>query len=62
MNLHEINKKCGEKVSDSTIRWFALAILEETQGEAVRLGEDDFAVILSYPERLSSFMSKLYRR
>ena len=62
MDLHEINKNFGHTVGDSTIRWFALVISEETKGEVFRLGGDEFAVILSKPEQLSSVMSKLYKR
>lgn len=63
-DLKEVNDNFGRSSGDSTIRWFALVISEETKGEVFRLGGDEFAVILSKssPERLSSVMSKLNQR
>jgi diguanylate cyclase (GGDEF)-like protein len=62
MDLHAINEKFGRSVGDSTIRWFALVISEETKGEVFRLGGDEFAVILNRPEQIPSVMSKLSKR
>lgn len=64
MGLKEINAKFGASIGDSTIRWFALVISEETEGEVFRLGGDEFAVILnkSPQEHLSSVLNKLQNR
>jgi diguanylate cyclase (GGDEF)-like protein len=63
-DLQEVNDNFGRSAGDSTIRWFAQVILEETEGEVFRIGGDEFAVILSRgsPEFLSSMMGKLTTR
>jgi diguanylate cyclase (GGDEF)-like protein len=64
MELQAINEQFGRSIGDSTIRWFALVLSEETKGEVFRLGGDEFAVILSdcTSEKLDSVLDNLYTR
>jgi diguanylate cyclase (GGDEF)-like protein len=62
--LKEVNDNFGHSAGDSTLRWFAHVLVEETNEEVFRLGGDEFSVILrnSTPELIASVMDKLVRR
>lgn len=62
--LKKINDTFGRSAGDSAIRWFALVLSEETDGEVYRIGGDEFAVILSdtRPENIRTTLQKLQKR
>lgn len=62
--LKEVNDKLGHSAGDSTLRWFASVVLEETKGEVYRLGGDEFSIILRdcTPEIISSVVHNLEKR
>jgi diguanylate cyclase (GGDEF)-like protein len=45
--LKEVNDNMGRSAGDSTIRWFALVLSEELDGDVFRIGGDEFAVIVN---------------
>ncbi|HKJ27493.1 MAG TPA: GGDEF domain-containing protein, partial [Anaerolineales bacterium] len=63
-DLRKVNENLGRSAGDSAIRWFALVLSEETNGEVYRIGGDEFAVILSdiAPETIRSVLKKLEKR
>jgi diguanylate cyclase (GGDEF)-like protein len=62
--LKEVNDNFGHSAGDSTLRWFAHVLVEETKEEVFRLGGDEFSVIVSNnsPELISSVVNKLVQR
>ena len=62
--LKDVNDNFGHSAGDSTLRWFANVISEETKEKVYRLGGDEFSVILSNrtPELISSLVNKLEKR
>ena len=64
VGLKKVNDNFGRSAGDSTIRWFALVLSEETNGEVYRIGGDEFAVILSEinSETVRSVLKKLEQR
>ena len=63
-DLKKVNDNFGRSAGDSTLRWFALVLSEETKGDVYRIGGDEFAVILRdiAPETVRAVMKKLEKR
>jgi len=63
-NLTEVNNTHGHEAGDAAIRWFSLVLSEETEGMVYRIGNDEFALILTdeSPEVNEKKIERLVKR
>jgi diguanylate cyclase (GGDEF)-like protein len=63
-NLTEVNNTYGHEAGNAAIRWFSLVLSEETGGKVYRIGNDEFALILTdeAPEVNEKKIERLVRR
>jgi diguanylate cyclase (GGDEF)-like protein len=63
-DLTEVNNQYGHAAGDAAIRWFALVLSEETDGQVYRIGNDEFALILSeeQPAEVEAKVENLIKR
>ncbi|MGD8455015.1 MAG: GGDEF domain-containing protein [Anaerolineales bacterium] len=62
--LSEVNSAHGHDAGDAAIRWFALVLSEETDGQVYRIGNDEFALILAEdpPDIIEEKVKRLVER
>jgi len=46
-NLSDVNTNYGHEAGNAAIRWVSLVLSEETEGQVYRIGNDEFALILT---------------
>jgi diguanylate cyclase (GGDEF)-like protein len=63
-NLTEVNNTHGHEAGNAAIRWFSLVLSEETEGKVYRIGNDEFALILTdgHPEVIEKKIERLVSR